>query len=97
MRCLRPRVSGRPEMDEWRLNLDREDFLANYWQRKPLLIRDAIPGFKPPLQAEELAGLAMEDEIESRIMAPCSALLREIRGYALAGHLSPNVGPPTQT
>jgi len=48
--------------------LDREDFLANYWQRKPLLLRSAIEGFLPPISADELAGLAMEAEVESRII-----------------------------
>ncbi|TGD75362.1 cupin domain-containing protein [Mangrovimicrobium sediminis] len=50
------------------LQLDREDFLARYWQREPLLLRNALPGFTPPLDAGELAGLAMEDEVESRII-----------------------------
>lgn len=52
----------------WQLNLDREQFLARYWQKKPLLIRNAIEGFRAPLDADELAGLAMEDEVESRIV-----------------------------
>ncbi len=43
-------------------------FLARHWQREPLLIRNAIPGFQPPVSAEELAGLAMEAEVESRIV-----------------------------
>lgn len=50
------------------LNLDREQFLARHWQRKPLLIRNAVPGFTPPVSADQLAGLAMEAEIESRII-----------------------------
>jgi 50S ribosomal protein L16 3-hydroxylase len=52
----------------WQLNLDPEDFLANYWQKKPLLMRQAIPGFEPPIDANELAGLALEDVVESRII-----------------------------
>jgi len=51
-----------------RLELDREDFLSSYWQQKPLLIRQAIPGFAPPLDTNELAGLALEETIESRII-----------------------------
>ena len=51
-----------------RLNLDVETFLAQYWQRKPLLIRDAITGFTPPASSHELAGLALEEEVESRII-----------------------------
>ncbi|MDO8861867.1 cupin domain-containing protein [Haliea sp. E1-2-M8] len=49
------------------LALDRAKFLAQYWQREPLLLRAAVPDFAPPLGAEELAGLAMEPEVESRI------------------------------
>ena len=53
---------------EQELNLDREDFLARYWQNKPLLIRGAIKNFKPPLSSHALAGLALEDDIESRLV-----------------------------
>ncbi len=49
------------------LVLDQTEFLARYWQREPLLIRAAVPDFKAPVSAEELAGLAMEPEVESRI------------------------------
>ncbi len=45
-----------------------EQFLADYWQQKPLLIRNALPDFVCPLEPEELAGLAMEEEVESRII-----------------------------
>lgn len=44
------------------------EFLAEYWQKKPLLIRQAIPGFNGLLSADELAGLACEDEVQSRIV-----------------------------
>ncbi|MEO9275769.1 cupin domain-containing protein [Marinomonas sp. 5E14-1] len=45
-----------------------QTFLDEYWQRKPLLIRAALPNFEAPLDADELAGLAMEEEVESRIV-----------------------------
>lgn len=45
-----------------------EEFLANYWQKKPLLIRQAFPGFSSPVSAEELAGFALEENIESRLI-----------------------------
>ncbi len=51
------------------LQLDIEHFLARHWQREPLLLRDALPGFLPPISADELAGLALEAEVESRIVA----------------------------
>ncbi|ASP40004.1 cupin [Bacterioplanes sanyensis] len=45
-----------------------DTFLRDYWQKKPLLIRNAWPDFRPLIDAEELAGLALEDEIESRLI-----------------------------
>ena len=49
-------------------NVSPEQFLAEYWQQKPLLIRNAIADFTPPIDADELAGLALEQEVESRIV-----------------------------
>jgi 50S ribosomal protein L16 3-hydroxylase len=45
-----------------------EQFLADYWQKQPLLVRGAFPGFQSPLSADELAGLACEAEVESRLV-----------------------------
>ncbi|QFT84555.1 50S ribosomal protein L16 arginine hydroxylase [Halomonas sp. THAF12] len=44
------------------------DFLRDHWQRRPLLIRGAIPDFQSPLEPDELAGLACEDNIEARLV-----------------------------
>ncbi|WP_297793608.1 cupin domain-containing protein [uncultured Marinobacter sp.] len=44
------------------------DFLREYWQKKPLVIRQAFPGFQCPVSADELAGLACEEGVESRIV-----------------------------
>ncbi|OPA84081.1 cupin [Pseudomonas fluorescens] len=44
------------------------EFLRDYWQKKPLLIRQAIPDFESPIDADELAGLALEEEVESRMV-----------------------------
>ncbi|MFV3307518.1 JmjC domain-containing protein [Pseudomonas sp. NY15181] len=48
--------------------ISAEEFLRDYWQKKPLLVRQAIPDFKSPLDPDELAGLALEEMIESRIV-----------------------------
>ena len=48
--------------------LTAREFLRDYWQKKPLLIRQAIPEFESPLSPDELAGLALEEEIESRLV-----------------------------
>jgi 50S ribosomal protein L16 3-hydroxylase len=45
-----------------------EAFLNTYWQKKPLVIRDAVPDFSSPLAPEELAGLACDEGVESRII-----------------------------
>lgn len=45
-----------------------ETFLRDYWQKKPLLIRQAYPDFDCPVEADELAGLACEPEVESRLV-----------------------------
>mgnify|MGYP000675191326 FL=1 len=49
--------------------LSPEKFLAEYWQKKPLLIKQAFKNFEDTIPADELAGLAMEAEIESRIVS----------------------------
>lgn len=43
-------------------------FLTEYWQKKPLLIKNAISNFTGLLSPDELAGLACEDEVQSRIV-----------------------------
>ncbi|WP_289075963.1 cupin domain-containing protein [uncultured Pseudoalteromonas sp.] len=49
-------------------NLCEQEFLNQYWQKKPLLIKQGFTDFQDPIEAEELAGLAMEESIESRIV-----------------------------
>ncbi|HWS40323.1 MAG TPA: cupin domain-containing protein, partial [Arenimonas sp.] len=44
-------------------------FLAEYWQKKPLLIRQAFPGYQAPLSPEDLAGLACEQGPLSRLVS----------------------------
>ncbi len=48
--------------------LSPEQFLQEYWQKKPCLIRQAIAGFKPLLDGDDLAGLACEEMAESRLI-----------------------------
>ena len=42
--------------------------MQRYWQKKPLLIRAAIPGFAPLLERAELLDLAAQDDVESRLV-----------------------------
>lgn len=50
-------------------NFDPQVFLKEYWQKKPVLIRQGFKGFIDPLDEHELAGLALEDNIDSRIVS----------------------------
>ncbi|WP_110634770.1 cupin domain-containing protein [Salinicola salarius] len=43
-------------------------FLSQHWQKSPLLIRGALPGFVSPLEPDDLAGLACEEGIEARLV-----------------------------
>ena len=45
------------------------EFLRDYWQKKPLLIKQAIPNFAGLLTPDELAGLACEDDVQARIIS----------------------------
>jgi 50S ribosomal protein L16 3-hydroxylase len=49
--------------------LSEETFLRDYWQKRPLLLRQAFPGFKPELDANDIAGLACDELAESRLIA----------------------------
>jgi 50S ribosomal protein L16 3-hydroxylase len=50
------------------LGMPPADFLRNYWQKRPLLIRNAFPDFVAPLTPEDLAGLACEEAALSRLV-----------------------------
>jgi 50S ribosomal protein L16 3-hydroxylase len=49
-------------------NITAAQFLRDYWHKKPLLIRQAIPNFKPLLKFEKLAELARLNHVESRLV-----------------------------
>ncbi len=50
------------------LGMPPAQFLRDYWQKRPLLIRGAFPSFKPPLSPDELAGLACMEGALARIV-----------------------------
>ena len=52
------------------------DFMRGWWQKKPLLIRNAIPGFKSLISKAELFALAKQDEVESRLVSKRGKLWR---------------------
>ncbi len=43
-------------------------FMRRHWQKKPLLVRQAIPNFSAPVQRSELFALAAQESVESRLV-----------------------------
>ncbi|WP_317928840.1 cupin domain-containing protein [Halioxenophilus sp. WMMB6] len=43
-------------------------FLKEYWQKKPLLVRGALPPEALAITGDQLAGFALEDDVESRLI-----------------------------
>ena len=50
------------------LGMPPERFLREYWQKRPLLVRNAFPGYTSPLEPEDLAGLACEEGVLARLI-----------------------------
>jgi 50S ribosomal protein L16 3-hydroxylase len=48
--------------------LSPEQFMKRHWQKKPLLIRQAIPGLSPLLSRSELIDMAERDDVLSRLV-----------------------------
>jgi len=49
--------------------LSPEQFMRRHWQKKPLLVRQALPGIRPPASRSELAALAASEDAESRLVS----------------------------
>ncbi len=49
--------------------LSPEQFMRSHWQKKPLLVRQALPGVQPPLNRTALARLAASEDVESRLVS----------------------------
>ncbi|WIT10784.1 cupin domain-containing protein [Paucibacter sediminis] len=52
--------------------LSPEQFMRRHWQKKPLLVRQALPGIRPPASRSELAALAASEDVESRLVSQFS-------------------------
>ena len=53
----------------WKLEgFDSAEFVSQYWQKKPCVIRNAFPGFESLVSPEELAGLACEEDVHCRLV-----------------------------
>jgi 50S ribosomal protein L16 3-hydroxylase len=49
--------------------LTPDQFFSEYWHKKPLLIRQAIPNFTPLLSPQQLFDLAGREDVESRLIS----------------------------
>jgi 50S ribosomal protein L16 3-hydroxylase len=66
------------------------EFLRDYWHKKPLLIRQALPGFQPFLARDELCALAAQEDVESR------RIIRKNGEWTLQAGPQTDLPPPTQ-
>lgn len=48
--------------------LTASQFMRRHWHKKPLLVRQAIPGFKAPISRARLLAMAGEEGVESRLI-----------------------------
>ena len=57
-----------PELSTLLGDLTPERFLAEYWQKKPLLVRGAVPEIGQLMSCDDLFHLATDENIESRLI-----------------------------
>ena len=63
-------------------------FMRRHWQKKPLLVRQAIPGFQPFLSRAALFKLAASEQVESRL------IVQQDKGWSLKkGPFAPKTLP----
>ena len=48
--------------------LTAAQFMRRHWQKKPMLVRGAIPGFRPLLSRDDLFKMASDNSVESRLI-----------------------------
>jgi 50S ribosomal protein L16 3-hydroxylase len=48
--------------------LSPAQFMRRHWHKRPLLVRQALPGVRPPLERAALFALAARDDVESRLV-----------------------------
>ncbi|MGB8337355.1 MAG: cupin domain-containing protein [Burkholderiales bacterium] len=58
----------KPKKIPYLAGLTAAQFLRDYWQKKPLLVRNAFPGFSGLLPAKDLLKFAQNDDVQSRLV-----------------------------
>ena len=49
-------------------NISVQDFLQNYWQKRPLLIRNGLPQIIDLFEPNDIFDLALEEEVTARLI-----------------------------
>lgn len=65
---------------DYQLNLNWPEFLEKYWQKQPVVLKNAFPNFIDTITPDELAGLAMEAEVDSRLVSHKNGLWQAFHG-----------------
>lgn len=64
-------------------------FMRRHWQKKPLLVRQAIAGFQPPVPRTELFALAAQEGVESRLVQQLDGDVWKLQSGPLARRALP--------
>lgn len=76
---------------EYTLDLNWPDFIERYWQKRPVVLKRGFKNFIDPLSPDELAGLAMENEVDSRLVSHLDGNWQVSHGpFQSYDHLSEN-------
>ena len=76
-----PTLPARPAITQsvsWLAGMTPKQFMTRYWQKKPLLIRQAFPDFKPPITIDEVLRLSTSDAAQSRLVRRENSLNRRL-------------------
>ncbi len=76
--------------------LSPAQFMKTHWQKRPLLVRAAVPGFAPLVSRAKLFALAAQDEVESRLVEQRAGRWK-VRKGPLARRALPPVAQPDWT
>lgn len=76
--------------------LSPNQFMKKHWQKKPLLVRGAVPGFTPLIDRAQLFALAAQDHVESRLVERRSGQWK-VRSGPLSRRVLPPLARPEWT
>lgn len=77
--------------------LSPQQFMRRHWQKKPLLVRQALPGIVPPLDRAALFDLAGSADVESRLIVQQPGSGWRVRHGPVARRALPPVKQPGWT